>query len=190
MTKKKLKFSIYPSVVGDRIKSIRLLHNKTLEEWGKIFGASKGNALLWEQGKTLPNKKRLEEIAKLGNTTINKLLYGTCEEFLDLNFIYYHILYNIPAIEDGFLLASIVSKIGQKAEEEGYTVDDLEKLGIFYKDNFETVKNELINDNKPLHKRIYEIVEKHFSEFNQQQEGDYKKIKDGLVDEIIKTIDK
>ena len=87
MTKKKLKFSIYSSIVGNRIKSIRLLQNKTLEEWGKIFGASKGNVLLWEQGKTLPNKKRLEKIAELGNTTINKLLYGNCEEFLDLNFI-------------------------------------------------------------------------------------------------------
>lgn len=188
MTKKKLKFSIYPTVVGDRIKSIRLLHNKTLEEWGKIFGASKGNVLLWEQGKTLPNKKRLEKIAELGNTTINKLLYGNCEEFLDLNFIYYHILYNIPVIEDAFLLVTIASKIGQKAEEEGYTVDELEKLGIFYKDNFETVKNELTNNDKPLHQRLYEIIDKYSSFLAKQSES--TQLKNELVDEIIKTIDK
>jgi DNA-binding helix-turn-helix protein len=188
MTKKKLKFSIYSSIVGNRIKSIRLLQNKTLEEWGKIFGASKGNVLLWEQGKTLPNKKRLEKIAELGNTTINKLLYGNCEEFLDLNFIYYHILYNIPVIEDPFLLVDIASKIGQKAEEAGYTVDELEKLGIFYKDNFEIVKNELTNGDKPLHQRLYEIVDRYASIIAKQH--DSTQLKNELVDEIIKTIDK
>lgn len=159
MKKKKIKFSTFEKLVGGRIKSIRLLQNKTLEEWGKIFGASKGNALLWEQGKVLPSKARLEKIAKIGNTSVNRILFGDCEEFLDLNFIYYHMLYNIPVEQDGLLLSSIVTKIGLLAEQKGYSVDDLESLGIFYKDNYDIIRNKF-KPKENLENKIDELVNK------------------------------
>ena len=66
--------------VGSRIKQIRMNKGYTLEDWGKLFNASKGNALLWEQGSSLPNRSRLEKIAKIGNMTVNELLYGNIEK--------------------------------------------------------------------------------------------------------------
>lgn len=62
--------------VGQRIKDIRLEKGMTLEEFGKIFGATKGNVLTWENGKSLPNKERLKNIADLAGITVQKLLEG------------------------------------------------------------------------------------------------------------------
>lgn len=67
--------------VGNRIHTIRLRLGLTLEEFGKKVGnASKGNALNWEKGKNLPNKKRLAEIAKLGHISVDFLLNGFTSE--------------------------------------------------------------------------------------------------------------
>lgn len=68
--------------VGLRIKQIRFNKGCTLESFGKLFGARKGNVQQWEKGFTLPNKKRLASISKMANMTVNELLYGKN----DLNF--------------------------------------------------------------------------------------------------------
>lgn len=62
--------------VGSRIKQIRLNKGYTLESFGKLFGARKGNVQQWENGVSLPNKKRIIEICKLANITIDELFYG------------------------------------------------------------------------------------------------------------------
>lgn len=62
--------------VGQRIKDIRLEKGMTLEEFGKIFNATKGNVLKWEKGRNLPNKERLRKIADLAGITVQKLLEG------------------------------------------------------------------------------------------------------------------
>ena len=54
----------------------------TLEEFGKIFNATKGNVLKWEKGQSLPNPERLKTIAKIADISVNTLLYGTFEERL------------------------------------------------------------------------------------------------------------
>lgn len=82
--------------VGRRIFEIRQNMNLTLEEFGKIIGASKSSISEWENGKNLPpaksivsrwekgtmlpNKSRLFKIAALGNMTVNELLYGNIEK--------------------------------------------------------------------------------------------------------------
>lgn len=68
--------------VGQRIKNIRLSKGMTLEEFGKIFNATKGNVLKWEKGQSLPNPERLKTIAKIADISVNSLLYGTFEERL------------------------------------------------------------------------------------------------------------
>ena len=45
-------------------------------------------------------------------------------------------------------------------------------------------------DNKPLHQRLYEIVDRYFSEFGKQPNENQKQIKKKLVDEIIGNINK
>lgn len=62
--------------VGARIKNIRLSKGMTLEDFGRIFGASKGNVATWEKGSSLPNSERLLKIAKTGEITVDELLYG------------------------------------------------------------------------------------------------------------------
>lgn len=60
--------------VGTSIKSIRQSLGETLEEFGKRFGATKGNVSLWESDSSLPNNERLKQIANLGNITVDELL--------------------------------------------------------------------------------------------------------------------
>lgn len=60
--------------IGDKIRTIRLEKGMTLEEFGKMFGATKGNVLKWEQGKSSPNPERLKTIAKIADMTIEELL--------------------------------------------------------------------------------------------------------------------
>ena len=67
--------------VGLRIKQLRLNKGYTLEEFGKLFGASKGNIQQWENGKSLPNKDRIKQISKLADITVNELLYGTIDSY-------------------------------------------------------------------------------------------------------------
>ena len=82
-------------LVGKRIQVIRLEKGLTLEQFGKLIGASKSSISEWESGKhlppaksiisrwekgvMLPNFSRLERVAELGNITVNELLYGNNE---------------------------------------------------------------------------------------------------------------
>lgn len=66
--------------VGVRIQQIRRNKGMTLEEFGKLFGASRGNVSLWEKGYSLPNNKRLKSIADLANITVDELLHGKEKE--------------------------------------------------------------------------------------------------------------
>ena len=94
-----MKFNIDKIKVGERIFNIRNSLNLTLEQFGKDpdINAERSNVSKWERGATLPNKARLEVIAKKGNMTVNKLLYGDVREFVSNNF--YELLKNASAPE-------------------------------------------------------------------------------------------
>ena len=81
---------------GLRIKQIRSNLGDTLEEFGKRIEADKSNILRWEQGKTLPNKQRLKAISILGNISLNELIYGSIDEFLENNFSNLVLEYKYP----------------------------------------------------------------------------------------------
>ena len=83
-----MKLSVNKKKVGHRIYIIRNKLNLTLEQFGKLsnLNASKSIVLRWENGSSLPNRSRLEIIAKLGNMTVNELLYGSTYEFINNNF--------------------------------------------------------------------------------------------------------
>lgn len=68
--------------VGLRIKSVRQNKGMTLEEFGKLFNASKSIASRWEKGISLPNAERLKAIAKIGDMTVDELLHGSSEEII------------------------------------------------------------------------------------------------------------
>ena len=54
-----------------------------LEEFGKLFSAGKSNVSKWEKGQTLPNADRLKSIAKIGDTSVEYILHGTMDEYID-----------------------------------------------------------------------------------------------------------
>lgn len=61
--------------VGHKIREIRLGLGETMEEFGKLFNASKSIVYRWENGTSFPNPERLKAIAKIGDTTVEQLLY-------------------------------------------------------------------------------------------------------------------
>ncbi len=64
--------------LGQRIKAIRLSTGLNMREFGeKIFNSADSLVSRWEKGKSIPNHKRLIEIAKLGDVTVSYLLYGS-----------------------------------------------------------------------------------------------------------------
>ena len=62
--------------VGRRIMAIRKRNFLTLIEFAKKVGASKSSVSDWEQGFRLPPETTLTKIAIMGNTSVDKLLYG------------------------------------------------------------------------------------------------------------------
>lgn len=72
--------TIDKKLVGERIKNVRQQKGMTLEEFGKMFGASKSNVRSWEIGKNLPNPERLKTIAKIADISVDTLLYGKMKE--------------------------------------------------------------------------------------------------------------
>ena len=51
-----MKITVNKKAVGSRIKQIRMNKGYTLEAFGKLFNASKGNVKKWENGFSLTNK--------------------------------------------------------------------------------------------------------------------------------------
>ena len=62
--------------VGRRIMVIRKRKLLTLIEFAEKVGASKSSVSDWEKGFRLPPESVLFKIAIMGNTTVDKLLYG------------------------------------------------------------------------------------------------------------------
>ena len=62
--------------VGRRISTIRKRNFLTLIEFAEKVGASKSSVSDWEKGFRLPPESVLFKIAIMGNTSVDKLLYG------------------------------------------------------------------------------------------------------------------
>ncbi len=65
--------------LGQRIKKIRKEKGLSMEEFGKLLDASKGNVSMWESGKVTPSNERLKSIADLANISVEELLDDTCQ---------------------------------------------------------------------------------------------------------------
>lgn len=68
-------------ITGRRIQDIRLSLGLTMEEFGRLFKppASKGGVNNWEKSANRPNRKRLNQIAILGEVSVNYLLANDLE---------------------------------------------------------------------------------------------------------------
>ena len=69
--------------IGQRIKSIRTKKGMTLEEFGALFSAGKGLVSRWERGISTPNPERIKAISKVGDTSVEYILHGTMNEYIE-----------------------------------------------------------------------------------------------------------
>lgn len=65
------------NVTGDRVKQIRIEHDLTGEEFGKILGVTKATVSRWENGDRYPDSDTLSKIATLTNVSVDWLLGRT-----------------------------------------------------------------------------------------------------------------
>lgn len=78
-------------LLGKRIKDIRTSRKETLEKFAKNIQekadfkikTTKSNVSKWEKGLNTPNDVTLKAIAELGNTTVEYLLYGSLDEYIN-----------------------------------------------------------------------------------------------------------
>ena len=112
-----MKNNIDKKAVGRRIKQIRINKGCTLEAFGKLdnLNTSKSIVLRWENGTSLPNQSRLEIIAKLGNMTVNELLYGDTEKDIEE---LYQTLIKLPKEELIILMLKIAQNKGEQQHEK------------------------------------------------------------------------
>lgn len=69
--------------IGKRLAQVRINNHYTMGEFGKLLGGVNKSAVNnWEKGRNLPEKKRLEQIALLGRTDTNTLLYGSFSTYI------------------------------------------------------------------------------------------------------------
>ena len=98
--------------VGRRILAIRKRRNLTLIDFAKKIGASKSSVSDWEKGFRLPPEAVLTKIAIMGNTSIDKLLYGDGKN--DVEEIYQKLI-KLPEAD----ILEIMSRVHSKFKFKG-----------------------------------------------------------------------
>lgn len=113
--------------LGKRIKLIRLSLGDNMREFGeriadclgqeKIDAPSDSIVSRWEKGVSKPSPDRIKAIAKLGDISVDELLYGTTKELIGQAKMYYNELLNnseekhlfeVPSeVKDSLLLEAI-----------------------------------------------------------------------------------
>lgn len=141
-----MKINIDKKAVGQRIKSIRINKGMTLEEFGKLFKATKSNVNSWENGVSLPNKERLKTISKIGNISINELLYGSITEIIENNI---DLICNELEINQ-FDFLGLYNDVGELISEDINITSDTVFYDIirYFKKSIEDLKKEYLNNIK------------------------------------------
>ena len=104
--------SINKKQVGRRILSIRKRRSLTLIDFAKKVGASKSSVSDWEKGFRLPPEETLTKIAVMGNTSVDKLLYGDGKN--DVEEIYQKLI-KLPEAD----ILEIMSRVHSKFKFKG-----------------------------------------------------------------------
>ena len=67
----------------DNLKALRKRKGITQEELATRLNVVRQTVSKWEKGQTLPNADRLKSIAKIGDTSVEYILHGTMDEYID-----------------------------------------------------------------------------------------------------------
>lgn len=165
------------TTLGDRIRSLRKSKGLTMEEFGKLFDASKSIVSRWERNISEPNAKRLKHIAKLAGVSVDELLYGEgytperVEQMLENNPNELEQVFNklfIEDLEDLSFLDDDVRKFITKILNTGHTLPDGRMIaGDDYKEY--------------LASNVFKSIKKSRSSTDKIKEGDIKFSKDTQI---------
>ena len=139
-----MKININKKAVGSRIKQIRTNKGYTLESFGKLFGASKSNVQKWETGFTLPNKERLASISKIADLTVNELMYGSIDEFLENNLE--NFIFNNPIISSELLCFNFFEITKKYLESKSKTINDISYIINLLEKDFDKILDYALDD--------------------------------------------
>lgn len=142
--------------LGKRIKKIRADLGQTAEVFGKHFEPNANRSLVsaWENGRYVPSPERLKKIAELGGMSVDELLYGNIDRYIEL------VLKN--DIENtGRLFETIVQFLTHTTDLYGI------EGAIFYDDNGKILS---IEDSPKIEHEIkidttLEYIEKHLNDY-------------------------
>ena len=139
-----MKFNIDKIKLGHRIFKIRNSMNLTLDEFGKVINASKSSISEWEKGKNVPNRSRLEIIAKKGNITVNELLYGSIDEFLENNLE--NFILNNSNIATDFLCFDFLVITKKYLKSKSKTINDISDIINLLENDFDKILDYALDD--------------------------------------------
>jgi len=148
-----MKIKINKKAVGSRIKQIRLNKGYTLEGFGKLFGASKGNVQQWENGVSLPNTERIASICKIADLTVNELLYGSIDEYLENNID--TLLKNNSILKEDMREVfintyKVIDKTKEIARNKNIDLNDIESLNRMCNRVILEIKDDIRKNSKPI----------------------------------------
>lgn len=139
-----MKIIVDKKAVGFRIKQIRLNKGYTLEAFGKLFGAKKGNVQQWENGISLPNKERIVSISKLADLSVNEFLYGSIDEFLENNLE--NFILNNSNITTDFLCFDFLEVTKKYLKSKSKTINDISDIINILEKDFDKILDYAIDD--------------------------------------------
>ena len=141
-----MKYNINKLKVSERIFKIRNSLKLTLEQFGKLdnLNASKSIVLRWENGTSLPNRSRLEIIAKKGNITVNELLYGSIDEFLENNLE--NFILNNSNIATDFLCFDFLEITKKYLKSKSKTINDISDIINLLEKDFNKILDYALDD--------------------------------------------
>lgn len=150
-----MKIDVNKKLAGSRIKQIRINKGYTLEAFGKLFGASKGNVQKWEKGLALPNKERLANICKIADITVNELLYGSTDELIENNIDNFILESDFPypyTFKDYTLYftfsndnITLLNHVKNSIKNENVSINDLENISRIFKQDIELFSQDIIS---------------------------------------------
>lgn len=126
--------------VGQRIKEIRLKKGMTLEEFGGLFNAGKGLVSRWENGLSTPTPDRLKQIAKVGDLTLEELLYGN--RFF---YIYDQITERLPKEKkylSKHISAPTIFGISTELDNYGISLSDMEAVNAIIDSSMDKIETD------------------------------------------------
>ena len=170
--------------VGRRIEFIRKEKGMTLEEFGKLFNATKGNVSLWQKGSSLPSNERLVQIAKISGRTVEQILYG-----FDYESRIQQIISNSPSINNNNYKTYYEELTVRYFEKINYLYPTEEEVIKKYLDIVETRKNELtLNSMVDSLGNNIDAIDQHYQGFININMDDINKLNTEHLQELSDNI--